>query len=154
MIDVEIHQSFDGIDVDQDAMVKLIQTLCQEYNVADAMVSVAVIDDQETCRLNAQYLNHEGSTDCFSFDLTDETDTRSYFEVIVNGQRAVQQARMRAHGDQAELALYVTHGMLHNLGHDDLKEDQAKKMHAEEDRILGRLGYGAIYHTHLKRDVT
>ncbi len=154
MIDVEIHQSFEGIDVDQGAMETLVRTICQGYQVADAMVSVAVIDDAETCRLNAQYLNLEGSTDCFSFDLTDETDTRSHFEVIVNGEKAIEQARLRGHSDQAELALYVTHGMLHNLGHDDLAEDQAKKMHAEEDRILDVLGYGTIYYTHLKHDTT
>ncbi|MCP4453801.1 MAG: rRNA maturation RNase YbeY [Planctomycetes bacterium] len=150
MIDVEIHQSFEGINVDQGAIETLIRTLCQAYQVADAMVSVAVVDDAETCRLNAHYLNHEGSTDCFSFDLTDETDTRSHFEVIVNGEKAVEQARLRGHSDQAELALYVAHGMLHNLGHDDLVEEAAKRMHAEEDRILNELGYGTIYHADLK----
>ncbi len=152
MIDVEIHQSFEGIDVDQGAMETLVRTICQEYQVADAMVSVAVIDDAETCRLNAQYMNDRGSTDCFSFDLTDETDTRSHFEVVVNGEKAMEQARLRGHSDRAELALYVTHGMLHNLGHDDLAEDQARKMHAEEDRILDVLGYGTIYHTDLKHE--
>ncbi|NQV31583.1 MAG: rRNA maturation RNase YbeY [Phycisphaeraceae bacterium] len=154
MIEVEIHQAFEGIDLDQGAIETLIETICHGYQVADAMVSVAVIDDVETCRLNAQYLNHEGSTDCFSFDLTDETDTRRHFEVIVNGEKALEQARLRGHSDQAELALYVTHGMLHNLGHDDLVENQANKMHAEEDRILDSLGYGIIYHHDLKRDLT
>jgi len=149
MIDVEIHQSFEGIDLDQRAIETLIETICQGYQVADAMVSVAVIDDVETCRLNAQYLNQEGSTDCFSFDLTDDTDKRRHFEVIVNGEKAVEQARLRGHSDQSELALYVTHGMLHNLGHDDLAEEAAKKMHAEEDRILNGLGYGTIYHSDL-----
>ena len=152
MIEVEIHQPFEGIDLDRDAIVTLIETICRGYAVADALISIAVIDDVETCRLNAQYLNHEGSTDCFSFDLTDETDPCRHFEVIVNGQRAVEQALLRGHGDQAELALYVTHGMLHNLGHDDLVEDEAKKMHAEEDRILDSLGYGTIYHSHVKQD--
>jgi probable rRNA maturation factor len=146
MIDAEIHQSFEGIELDQGAIETLIETICHAYQVSDAMVSVAVIDDVETCRLNAQYLNHEGSTDCFSFDLTDEIDDRPHFEVIVNGEKAMEQARLRGHSDQAEVALYVTHGMLHNLGHDDLNEDQAKKMHAEEDRILNSLGYGTIYH--------
>ena len=154
MIDVEIHQSFEGIDLDQGAIETLIETVCHAYQVTDALVSIAVIDDVETCRLNVQYLNHEGSTDCFSFDLTDETDKRHHFEVIVNGEMAIEQARLRGHSDQAELALYMTHGMLHNLGHDDLAEDEAKKMHAEEDRILAGLGYGTIYHHDLKHDLT
>lgn len=147
MIDVEIHQSYEGITLDRAAIETLVQTVCHAYDVTDALVSVAVIDDAQTCELNTQYLNHEGSTDCFSFDLTDETDTRRHFEVIVNGEKAIEQARLRGHSDQAELALYVTHGMLHNLGHDDLVEEAAERMHAEEDRILNELGYGAIYHT-------
>jgi probable rRNA maturation factor len=150
MIDVEIHQSFEGIDLDHHAIRTLIQTICQAYDVAEAVVSVAVIDDEETCRINAQYLNHEGSTDCFSFDLTDETEGRSCFEVIANGEKAIEQARLRGHSDQAELALYLTHGMLHNLGHDDLVEEKAQEMHAEEDRILKALGYGAIYQNDLQ----
>ena len=150
MIDVEIHQSFEDIDLDRAAIEILVQTVCHRHQVTDALVSIAVIDDAQTCRLNAQYLSHEGSTDCFSFDLTDEVDTRRHFEVIVNGERAMEQARLRGHSDQAELALYVTHGMLHNLGYDDLVEEAAQEMHAEEDRILSGLGYGIIYHSDLK----
>ncbi len=150
MIDVELHQSFDGIDLDPHAIETLVQTICHAYHVEDAVVSVAVIDDKETCRINAQYLGHEGTTDCFSFDLTDNAEDRSHFEVIVNGEKAIEQAHLRGHSDQAELVLYITHGMLHNLGHDDLVEDKAQEMHAEEDRILTSLGYGAIYQNDLK----
>ena len=149
MIDVEIHQSFDGIDLDCHAIEILVRIVCQAYEVTDAMVSVAVIDHEETCRLNARYLDHEGTTDCFSFDLTDEGQTRRDFEVIVNGEKAIEQARLRGHSAQAELALYLTHGLLHNLGHDDGVEDEARAMHAEEDRILRALGYGAIYQNDL-----
>jgi len=150
MIEVEIHQSFDRIVLDRDAIETLIQTICKAYQVSDAMVSVAVIDDAETCRVNAKYLGHEGTTDCFSFDLTDDTEERSHFEVIVNGEKAMEQARLRGHSDLAELVLYITHGMLHNLGHDDGDEDKAQEMHAEEDRILKALGYGTIYQNDLK----
>jgi probable rRNA maturation factor len=149
MIDVEIHQSFDGIDLDRHAIETLVQSICQAYAVTDARVSVAVIDDEETCRLNVRYLNHEGTTDCFSFDLTDDGQQRRDFEVIVNGEKAIEQARLRGHSVQAELALYLTHGLLHNLGHDDATEDEARAMHAEEDRILKALGYGAVYQNDL-----
>jgi rRNA maturation RNase YbeY len=64
--------------------------------------------------------------------------------------RNCEQARLRGHSAQAELVLYITHGMLHNLGHDDLDEDKAQAMHAEEDRILKALGYGTIYQNDLK----
>ena len=46
---------------------------------------------------------------------------------------------------EAELALYITHGLLHNLGFDDSTEMQAKKMHDTEDEILRQSGFGLVY---------
>jgi probable rRNA maturation factor len=58
---------------------------------------------------------------------------------------AVRQANLRGHSSEAELALYITHGLLHNLGFDDSTQGQAEKMHNIENEILQQLGYGPIY---------
>jgi probable rRNA maturation factor len=58
---------------------------------------------------------------------------------------AVRQANLRGHTSEAELALYITHGLLHNLGFDDSAENQARKMHETEDEILQEFGYGMVY---------
>ncbi len=63
---------------------------------------------------------------------------------------ALRQADLRGHSSQAELALYITHGLLHNLGFDDSTEDKAKKMHDMEDKILQQLGYGLVYNKNTK----
>jgi probable rRNA maturation factor len=68
-------------------------------------------------------------------------------ELIVNGEMAVRQANLRGHSSEAELALYITHGLLHHLGFDDSTESQARKMHDMEDEILQQLGYGLVYNT-------
>jgi len=60
---------------------------------------------------------------------------------------AVRQAKQRGHSTEAELALYVTHGLLHNLGFDDATQSGAKKIHEEEDKILQQLGYGLVYNS-------
>jgi probable rRNA maturation factor len=65
---------------------------------------------------------------------------------------AVRQALLRNHSSQAELALYITHGLLHNLGFDDTAEDQAEEMHNTEDEILKQLGYGLVYNTQIKTE--
>ena len=59
---------------------------------------------------------------------------------------AARQAAKRGHGAEAELALYITHGMLHNLGFDDTDPQQAKKMHETEDSLLQKQGFGIIYY--------
>jgi probable rRNA maturation factor len=64
---------------------------------------------------------------------------------VVNAEMANRQAAKRGHSPEAELALYITHGLLHNLGFDDLSSEDAKKMHETEDAMLQQLGFGIIY---------
>jgi probable rRNA maturation factor len=64
---------------------------------------------------------------------------------------AARQARQRGHSTEAELALYVTHGLLHNLGYDDGNDEQARQMHLKEDEILQRHGFGQVYDTKKSR---
>ena len=71
------------------------------------------------------------------------------FELVVNGEMAVRQAKQRGHSGEAELALYVTHGLLHNLGFDDSTKKKAQKMHRAEDEILQQFGYGLVYNKNI-----
>jgi probable rRNA maturation factor len=63
---------------------------------------------------------------------------------------ALRQANSRGHSSEAEIALYITHGLLHNLGFDDSTEPKAKNMHDIEDNILQQLGYGLVYNKNTK----
>ena len=96
-----------------------------------------------------RFLGHEGTTDSLSFDLSDNTDPEEtrIFDLIVNGELAVREAVRRGHGAEAELALYITHGLLHHLGFNDATPGQARKMHRMEDEILQHLGYGLVYNS-------
>ncbi len=143
MISVQITKDFDGIDVSLPRLKKLVGFVCKRFRLCEASVSVAIVDDRQFRRLNARFLNRKSTSDCLSFDLSE--DDRRQFEVVVNGQLAVKQARSRGHSGEAESALYITHGLLHNLGFDDSTEQQAKRMHEMEDEILQDFGYGLVY---------
>ena len=80
-----------------------------------------------------------------SFDLSDSAGQAKDYELVVNADEAGRQARTRGHDIQAELALYIAHGLLHNLGFNDAKTDEAQKMHDLEDEILQHAGFGIIY---------
>jgi len=95
--------------------------------------------------LNREFLNSKATTDCLSFDLSDDEKGAKIFDLIVNGEMAVRQANKRGHSSEAELALYITHGLLHNLGFDDSVQSQTRKMHETEDEILQEFGYGLVY---------
>jgi probable rRNA maturation factor len=152
---VQIANNFAGIDARLSKIKKLVETVFN-YLSADqtreTVISIAIVDDAEIRKLNSRFLNRKSTTDCLSFDLSDNHGPKSpkLFELIVNGEMAVRQANLRGHSSEAELALYITHGLLHNLGFDDSTEPKTKKIHDMEDKILQQLGYGLVYNKNTK----
>ncbi len=143
---VQIAKNFDSIDVSLSRLKKLVKAICDRFKLSMATVSIAIVDDAQIRKVSKQFLNRNCPTDCLSFDLSDP-DTRlpKSFELVVNAEMAVKEANLRGYSGEAELALYITHGLLHNLGFDDTEQTQAKKMHQTEDEILQQLGYGMVY---------
>ena len=148
---VQIANNFAGIDARPSKVKKLVQAVFNRFGLSKATVSIAIVDDTEIRKLNSRFLNRKSNTDCLSFDLSDNQGPQSpkLFELIVNGEMAVRQANLRGHSSEAELALYITHALLHNLGFDDSADSKARKMHDMEDNILQQLGYGFVYNKSL-----
>ncbi len=156
---VQIAKNFKDIDICIPKLTKLVKAICNRFQLPAATVSIAIVDDAEIHKVNKQFLNRNCPTDCLSFNLSDDDAHTSpacsgvnsqlrkqvSFELVVNAEKAVKEANLRGHSSEAELALYVTHGLLHNLGFDDSTQGQAKKMHDTEDEILQQLGYGLVY---------
>jgi probable rRNA maturation factor len=147
MITVQITRHFQAVPAEPAKLRKLVRTICRRFGVARATVGISIVDDTEITALNRKFLQHRGTTDSLSFDLSEPAPPGQprVFELIVNGALAVREAAQRGHGAEAELALYVTHGLLHNLGFDDATAAQARRMHRTEDEILQHLGYGLVY---------
>ena len=142
---------------------KLAKIVCDRFGgnkTSDKRVemSIVVVDDMQIRELNSRFLNRNANTDCLSFDLSDGENEESHagnstsktFEIIVNGEMADRQSRLRGHSSEAELALYITHGLLHNFGFDDAAPDQAHIMHDTEDEILKQLGFGSVYNRSIR----
>jgi len=123
----------------------LIKSVCRRFGLSKAAVGVTFVNNEQIRSLNKKFLNKNSVTDCLSFELSDEGAAERSFELIVNVQKAASQAKRRGHSEQAELALYVTHGLLHNLGFDDSTDEDAARMHETEDGILLKHGFGVVY---------
>jgi len=156
-IAIRITKSFTGVAVRMPRLRRLVTAVCKRFRVRGDreayQISVAIVDDAQITKLNARFLGRNAVTDCLSFDLSDSRAPRAggpsqrTLDVIVNGELAVRQAALRGHSAEAELALYITHGLLHQLGFDDCTASKARKMHDAEDAILQELGYGAVYNS-------
>jgi probable rRNA maturation factor len=148
-IAVCITQSFRGIKFSASRLKKLVRSICRRFiapnpQKAQYQINIAIVNDSQFRCFNNRFLDRNGTSDCLSFDLSDQWS--DVFELIVNGQEAEKQAHLRGHSGEAELALYVTHGLLHNLGFDDSTPGKARKMHKTEDEILQHYLYGPVYH--------
>ncbi len=145
-ITVQIAQLCDKADPNTTWIEQLVNTVCDRFGLQKAIISIAVVDDEHMCRLNEQFLKRKKNTDCLSFDLSDnQNPNEKCFEIIVNAELAARCAEQTDHSPQAELALYITHGLLHQFGFDDQTNEQAEKMHRTEEQILQQLGYDFVY---------
>ncbi len=115
-----------------------------------------VVGDAEMSALHMRHTGIEGTTDVLTFDLRDTPPQpvdsvygSNMFVIDTDIVVCLDEARRHAgpggYPVEHELLLYLVHGVLHCIGHDDHAEDQALAMHAEEDRILRALGVGAVY---------
>jgi len=147
---IRIFKKFKDVNMPPLKIKKIAKAICcrfRRHEPADTKyeISIAIVDDSEIRKLNKKFLNSKAATDCLSFDLSDDEKGLKIFDLVVNGEMAVRQANLRGHSSEAELALYITHGLLHNLGFDDSGQKQARKMHETEDEILQEFGYGMVY---------
>jgi probable rRNA maturation factor len=145
-ITAQINNLSEQKDLDLDKLEKLVNTICARFHIKNAVIDISIVENEEIKKLNKKFLNQNQTTDCISFDLSDDdSNTPKLFTIIVNAQKALEEAKARKHTIQAEIALYITHGILHNLGFDDSTSRKAQKMHQTEDEILQQLGYGSVY---------
>jgi probable rRNA maturation factor len=145
---VQIAKNFKNINIHSLKLKKLVKAVCNRFGLSKAAISIAIVNSAQIRKMNKRFLRRNITTDCISFDLSDnKKNAVKSLELIVNGEMAVKQAKLRGHSSEAELALYITHGLLHNLGFDDSTKSHAKKMHSVEDEILQQFGYGPIYNT-------
>ena len=132
-------------DIDLSRFRTLIVNICRQFKVPQAVINIRIVDDAGITDVHRQFLGLSTATDVISFDLSDDFEPGRTFELAVNLQMAARQAAQRGHSTEAELALYITHGLLHHLGFDDATPAQARNMHAMEDSILQKNGFGIVY---------
>lgn len=124
------------VEVDRGLMRQAARAVLEGEGVADAEVSLAFVDNPTIQRLNQRYLDHDEPTDVLSFPLSEPNARRLAGEIVIGAEVAREQAANRGHDVQAELALYVIHGVLHLCGHDDRTEAGAGAMRERERHYL------------------
>jgi probable rRNA maturation factor len=115
----------------------------------DVEMGLVVTGQERIQELNRTYRGQDKPTDVLAFALLPECDTelglsftnppdgvRHLGEVIISYPQAVRQAEEQRHSLEKEVAILVIHGVLHLLGYDHIKSDEAALMSAKEAEIL------------------
>jgi probable rRNA maturation factor len=128
------------VPVDRARMRETVRTVLDGENVPDAEISLAFVDNPTIHRLNQRYLRHDEPTDVLSFPLSEPNASRLAGELVIGVEVALEQAGNRGHDVQAELVLYVIHGLLHLCGYDDHDDEDRAAMRQRERHYLQQLG--------------
>jgi probable rRNA maturation factor len=110
--------------------------------------SVTFVDDPAIQQLNRDYRGYDKPTDVLAFSQLEgdedfvmpEEELTLLGDVIVSAETAQRQAAERGHPLEAELALLITHGLLHLLGEDHDTPEHKAHMWARQSDVLGHLG--------------
>jgi probable rRNA maturation factor len=142
MIKVSIASPQHHVRVERGHYRNAVRTVLEAEGIKNAEISVAFVDNATIQRLNRQFLNHDEPTDVLSFPL-DKPGTLEG-ELVIGAEVALVEARSRGHDVQAELTLYVIHGLLHLCGYDDHTARDARETRRRERLYLERLGLPQI----------
>ena len=159
---ISISNAQTTVVISEDDLRRVAEWTLQSEGVVAAEVSIAVVDDPAIHRVNRDYLQHDYPTDVISFLLdSGAADPRSvsasplktgrglgkwlHGDVILSGDTAAREAREYGWEPQAEVCLYLVHGLLHLCGYDDLSDEEQAIMRSREREILSPLGLSPRY---------
>jgi probable rRNA maturation factor len=125
--------------------------LRQEGYPEDAEATLLLVSESEMAGYNHRFLERDGPTDVLAFPLEEllpgvvpDKDPQGpplmLGDVIVAPSYVRRQADNQGVDFEDEMALMVTHGLLHLLGYDHVEDDEAERMEQRERDLLAMVG--------------
>ncbi len=118
-------------------------------------VTIRIVDKAEITELNSTYRKKNKPTNVlsFPFDMPEElNDTIPILgDIVICSEVIEEEARAQEKTLEAHWAHMVVHGILHLLGYDHEKDQDAEIMETEEITILQTLGFNNPYQVNEKR---
>jgi rRNA maturation RNase YbeY len=128
----------------RDRFGRFARGLLEALGEGEAELSVALVDDATGAALNRRWRGRAGPTDVLAFALREGRHARHrgalLGDVVIAVGVARRQAEARGHALETECRRLLVHGVLHLLGYDHVRPDQARRMRAKERALWRRLG--------------
>jgi probable rRNA maturation factor len=141
---VDLVDASEGLgSVDRQWLCGHAERILAELNLSGEL-RVRVVRDPEMGAAHQKFKAIAGTTDVLTFDLG-AGDAELDIDILICLDEAARQCQARGHELRRELLLYIVHGLLHCIGHDDSDPEAAARMHEAEDRLLESVGVGVVY---------
>jgi len=123
------------VRVDRRGLARAAQRALSEVGRPAGAVEVAVVGDAEIRALNRAHRGVARRTDVLAFPMESPAGAL-VGQVVISAETASRQARRLGVPCALEMALLVTHGVLHLVGYDDRDPVEATLMHRRERDLL------------------
>ncbi|HEY4305607.1 MAG TPA: rRNA maturation RNase YbeY [Gemmatimonadaceae bacterium] len=110
--------------------------------VANALVSITLMDKRGIAKMNKEHIGHPGPTDVISFGFSRATATDPVIgDIYISPDVARDNAKASGVTIHEELTRLVVHGVLHILGHEhpESEERMQSDMWKRQERVVRRL---------------
>jgi probable rRNA maturation factor len=105
---------------------------------ADAELSILLVRDRRIRTLNRAWRGKDRATDVLSFPLSDPPGIGPLLgDVVISVDTASRRARDEGRSVAKELERYLAHGLLHLLGFDHERPEDARRMARKEAELAG-----------------
>ena len=117
----------------------LADRMLASLELADAELSVLLVDDNFIQNLNREHRGKDRPTDVLAFPVDEEpieAGPRILGDVVISLPTAQRQADSRKRELLPEVRFLLAHGLLHLIGHDHATKAQKRKMDAAARRLV------------------
>ena len=124
-----------------DKLEKYMNFVVDKLDLKKAIFNIIFVSSEEIHKINKEYRNVDRITDVISFALEDNKDIsykdfRLLGDIYIAIEVAYSQALEYNHSTEREVCFLSTHGLLHLLGYDHMKEEDEKIMFGKQKELL------------------
>jgi probable rRNA maturation factor len=123
------------IPIDRRRVRQAVRRIFQDARIAEARISIAIVDDPTIAKLHQRFLDDPEPTDVLSFVLEQSPQVLEG-EIVVSADTAKATAPRYGCSADEELLRYVIHGVLHLVGYDDTTPKKRAVMRKMESKYL------------------